>query len=145
MASKVGTALQDSSKVAWLTVPTNPPSNLERLTQALSILRAVISAHDCDDSLGYDLAPALRAAVALIDEAEDGDRLPDALSTKLLEASGIVKACVVTHTTAHGFDWDVSWALLPVVRLIDEVIADLRPRSDHRPRARRRSAATWCG
>jgi hypothetical protein len=76
----------------------------------------------------------------LIEDAEAGDRLPDAISTKLLEAGGILKACIVTHTTAHGMDWDMTWPLLPAVRLIDELIADMRPQPDRRPRRRERSA-----
>jgi hypothetical protein len=105
------------------------------LTQAASILKAVISASDCDDCRSYDLAPAMRAAVTLLDAVHDDDRLPDPSRMKLLEAAGIVKACIVADTTAHGAG-DLSWPLLPAVRLIDEVIG----RRPTRPRTRPRSA-----
>jgi hypothetical protein len=104
------------------------PANLERLTQGTSIVKACISAHECDACRNYDLAPALRAAVWLIDEAQAGDRLTVANRTKLLEAGGILRACIVTDADgAHGLDWDLAWPLLPAVRLLDDVIADLRP------------------
>lgn len=62
---------------------------------------------------------------------DDGDRLP---TPKLNGAGCILKASIVVmDNPAHGVDWDL-WPLLPVLLLLDEVIADMRPRPDRRPR-----------
>jgi hypothetical protein len=82
-------------------MPTQP-ANLERLTEAANLLRAVISAHDCDDSLDYDLAPELRVVVTLIDGCQASAQPP---TPKLNEAGCILKVCIVTHTEPRVWRW----------------------------------------
>ena len=112
---------------------------LDKLKQAVSILKAVIDAYDSGEG-GYDLAPALCAAVTLIEAVKIGIDEDEARcfrangrfptrddSAPLIEAGCIITACIGMEAT--GADWGLTWAMLPAVRLIDEVIARRQPPS----------------
>jgi hypothetical protein len=123
-------------------MPTTP-ANLDKLKQAAAILKAVIRADESNDTTydnDYDPTPALRAAVTLIEAVkfsidQDEDRCFRANgrfptrddSSPLIEAYCIIKACIAMEDT--GADWGLTWAMLPAVRLIDEVITRRKPPS----------------
>jgi hypothetical protein len=102
------------------------PTDLERLTQAATIVRTCISAHDNDVELECDIAPALRVVVTLLEDTNDDESLPDASHTTLCEAAGVVKVvCIAADCPEH--DVNLSWPLEVAARLIHEVISRLPP------------------
>jgi hypothetical protein len=123
------------------------PNPSPSLIQASSILHACQDASDNGEG-GYDLAPALRVAVTLLEAAEAGFSMEEDQhgrgtrddSSPLIEAYSILKACISMEAT--GADWGLTWALLPVVRLVDGVI---KRRQSGRPRTGKRSARTKPG
>jgi hypothetical protein len=103
---------------------TNELPDIDQLLQAVNILKACTEANNDPDG-DIDLSYPMWAAVSLLEEASDREIEG---YTKLIEASCIVKASIVTYDSdsqTNGFNWDLSWPLWAAIRLIDEVAEQL--------------------